>query len=96
MDTLDPVIRGLPGHLSPRLKRTFTKFSISILFYQITNVQCVYWSNTTVFIGRIRGKFYISYNYMLRRLIMAFFRFYMKYLLNFGAEIMFYFNTPCI
>ena len=26
---------------------------ISVVFYEITNVQCVYWSNTTVLIGRI-------------------------------------------
>jgi len=28
-------------------------FVITIVFYEITNVQCVYWSNITIFIGRI-------------------------------------------
>jgi len=37
----------------------------------ITNVQCVYSSNTTIFIGRMSSIFYIRYNYMFRRLIMA-------------------------
>jgi len=29
------------------------RFVIPVVFYEITNVECVYWSNTTVFIGRI-------------------------------------------
>jgi len=28
-------------------------FVIPVVFYEITNVECVYWCNTTVFIGRI-------------------------------------------
>ena len=30
-----------------------TRFVIPVVFCDITNVQCVYWSDTTVFIGRI-------------------------------------------
>ena len=51
------------------------RFVIPVVFYEITNAECEYSSNTTVFIGRI---FYIKYNYMFRRLIMAIFRLYMK------------------
>jgi len=29
------------------------RFVIPIVFYEITNVQCVYWSDTTIFIGRM-------------------------------------------
>jgi len=29
------------------------RFVIPVVFYEITNVQCVYSSNTTTFIGRI-------------------------------------------
>jgi len=29
------------------------RFVITVVFYEITHVQCVYWSNTTIFIGRI-------------------------------------------
>jgi len=49
---------------------------------QVTNEECVYSSNTTIFIDRIKSIFYIRYNYMFRRLIMAIFRLYMKYLLR--------------
>jgi len=28
-------------------------FIIPVVFYEITNVECVYLSNTTIFIGRI-------------------------------------------
>jgi len=38
---------------------TLMRFVIPIVFYEITNVQCVYWSNTTVFIGKIYSTFYI-------------------------------------
>jgi len=48
----------------------------------LTDVQCVYWSDTTIFIGSIYSIFYIRYNYMFQRLIMAIFRLYMKYLLS--------------
>jgi len=58
------------------------KFVIPVVLYEITNVQCVYWSNTTIFIGRIYSILYIRYSYMFRRLILAIFRLYMKYLLS--------------
>ena len=31
----------------------FMRFVIPVAFYEITNVECVYWSNTTIFVGRI-------------------------------------------
>jgi len=52
------------------------RFVIPVVFYALTNVVCVYSSNTIIFIGI----FYIRYNYMFRRLVMAIFRLYMKYL----------------
>jgi len=58
------------------------RFDIPVVLYEITNVQCVYWSNTPIFIGRIYSIFYIRYNYLFRRLIMTIFRLYMKYLLS--------------
>jgi hypothetical protein len=43
----------------------------------------MYLSNTTLFDGRgISSIYYIRYNYMFRRLIMAIFRLYMKYLVS--------------
>jgi len=39
-----------PGLWLPRL---FEKFFGQYFYILITNVQCVYWSNTTIFIGRI-------------------------------------------
>jgi len=36
-----------------KLLVVFMRFVISVVFYEITNVECVYWSDTTVFIGRI-------------------------------------------
>jgi len=29
------------------------KFVIPVVFYEITKVECVYWFDTTIFIGRI-------------------------------------------
>jgi len=29
------------------------RFVVPVVFYEITNVECVYSSNTTIFIGRI-------------------------------------------
>jgi len=58
------------------------RFVIPVVSYEITNVQCVYWSDTTIFIGRILSIFYIRYSYMFRRLIIAICRLYMKYLLS--------------
>ena len=41
----------------------------------------MYLSNTTLFDGRgMYRKYYVKYNYMFRRLTMAIFRSYMKYL----------------
>ena len=43
----------------------------------------MYLSNTTLFDGRgIYSIYYIRYNYMFRRLTVAIFRLYMKYLVN--------------
>ena len=74
------------GHLTligeKRNAYRIMRFVIPVVFYEITNVECVYWSDTTVFIGRIYSIFYIRYNYMFRRLIKAIFRLYMKYLLS--------------
>jgi len=58
------------------------RFVIRVMFYEITNVQCAYSSSITMFIGRIQSIFYVRYNYMFRRLIMAIFRLYMKYLIT--------------
>jgi hypothetical protein len=52
------------------------------VFYEITNVECVYSSKTTIFIGRIYSIFYIRHNYMFRPLIMAILRLYTEYLLS--------------
>jgi len=30
-----------------------TRFVIPVVFYEIINIECVYWSNKTVFIGRM-------------------------------------------
>jgi len=62
--------------------RMIMRFAIPVVFYEITIAECVYSSNTTIFIGRIYSISYIGYNYMFRRLIMAIFRLYMKYLLS--------------
>jgi len=29
------------------------RFFIPVVFFEITKVECVYWSNTTIFVGRI-------------------------------------------
>jgi len=36
-----------------RTEQGIMRFVIPIVFYEITNVECVYSSNTTIFIGRI-------------------------------------------
>jgi hypothetical protein len=58
------------------------RFVIPVVFCEITNVQCVYWSDTAIFFGRIYSIFYIRYNHKFRLLIMVIFRLYMKYLLG--------------
>jgi len=70
----------LPNQLNT--KDVIMRFVIRVVFYEITNVQCVYSPNTTIFIVRIYSIFYIRYNYMFRRLIMSIFRLNMKYLLS--------------
>ena len=35
------------------LKDGVMRFVIPVVFYEITNLHSVYWSNTTIFIGRI-------------------------------------------
>jgi len=54
------------------------RFVIPVVFCEITAVVCVYWSDTTIFVGRIESIFYIRYSYMFRRLTMGFFKSYMK------------------
>jgi len=34
-------------------RSVITRLVIPVVFYDITNAQCVYWSDTTIFIGRI-------------------------------------------
>jgi len=36
-----------------RVLRRIMRFVIPVVIYEITNVECVYSSNTTIFIGRI-------------------------------------------
>jgi len=53
----------------------------------------MYLSNTTLFNGRcISSIYYIRYNYMFRRLTMAIFRLYMKYLVSSYTRL----NMNCI
>jgi hypothetical protein len=60
-----------------------TRFVIPVLFCDIPNVQSVYWSDTELYLlVEYKVFFYISYNYMFRRLIMTIFSLYMKYLLS--------------
>ena len=55
--------------------------------------ECMYLSNTALFDGRgISSIYYIRYSYMFRRLTMAIFRLYMKYLVNSYTR----FNMSCI
>ena len=49
----------------------------------LTRVESMYLSITTLFDGRdIAGIYYIRYNYMFRRLTLAMFRLYVKYLVS--------------
>jgi len=49
----------------------------------LIRVECMYLSSTTLFDGRdISSIYYIRYSYMFRRLTMAIFRLYMKYLVS--------------
>jgi hypothetical protein len=51
----------------------------------LIRVECMCLSNTTLFDGRdiyIYNIYYVSYNYMFRRLKMAIFRLYIKYLVS--------------
>jgi len=58
-------------------------FVIPIVFNKLTTVQCMYLSNTTIFDCRgIYSIYCIRYNYTFRRLTMAIFRVYMKYLVS--------------
>jgi hypothetical protein len=50
---------------------------------KLIRVQCMYWSNTTLFDGRgISSIYYVRHNYMFRRLTKAIFRLYMKCLVS--------------
>ena len=56
-------------------------------------VQFMYLSNTTLFdAGSISSIYYIRYNYMFRRLSIAIFRLYMKYLISSYMRL----NMGCI
>jgi len=51
--------------------------------FLLIRVQCMYLSNTTLCDGTgIASIYYINYSYMFRRLTMAIFRLYMKYLVS--------------
>jgi len=53
----------------------------------------MYLSNKIVFDGRVMSSiYYIRYNYMFRRLTMAIFRLYMKYLVSSYSRL----NVGCI
>ena len=59
------------------------RFVIPVVFNKLIRVECMYWSNTTLFDGTgIYSICYINYNYMFRRLTMAIFRLYIKYLVS--------------
>jgi len=58
-------------------------FVIPVVLNKLIRLECMYWSNKTVFDGRDMYSIYcISYNYMFRRLTLAIFRLYMKYLVS--------------
>ena len=61
--------------------------------FSLVRVQCMYLSNSTLFDGRVISSiYYIRYNYMFRRLTMAIFRLYMKYLVSSYTRL----NMGCI
>ena len=79
----------------PVAKRTCVviRFVIPVVFNKLTRVQCMYRSNTTVFDGRcLYSIYYITYNYMFRRLTTAIFRLYMIYLVSSYTRL----NVGCI
>jgi len=48
---------------------------VLVIQTEVTRVQCMYLSNTTLFDDRVMYSiYYIRYNYMFRRLTMAIFR----------------------
>ena len=68
-------------------------FVIPVVFNKLIRVQCMYLSNTTLFDGKgISSIYYIRYNYMFRRLKMAIFRLYMKYLISSYTRL----NMDCV
>ena len=36
-----------------RVTYTIMRFVIPVVLYEVTNVECVYWSDTAIFIGRV-------------------------------------------
>jgi len=59
------------------------RFVITVVFNKRIRVECMYLSNTTLFDGRNMYRiYYIRYSYMFRRLTMARYRLYMKYLVS--------------
>ena len=65
------------------LNTLIIRFDIPVVFNKLTRVQCMYLCNTTLFDGRgISSIYYIRYSYVFRRLTMAIFRLYMKYLVS--------------
>ena len=59
------------------------RFAIPVVFNKLIRVERMYWSNKTVFDVRdMSSTYHIMYSYMFRRLTMAIFRLYMKYLVS--------------
>jgi len=48
-----PISHSVPGIFPVVLIAPIMRFVIPVVFYEITNVQCVYSSNITIFISRI-------------------------------------------
>jgi len=56
---------------------------IPVVFNELIRMECMYWYNTTLFDVRgIYSIYCIRYSYMFRRLTMAIFMLYMKYLVS--------------
>jgi hypothetical protein len=47
------------------------KFVSPLAFYEITNVQCVYWSNTTIFFVDKENQLEVTFVYFISLLLVA-------------------------
>jgi len=84
---------GVVCHCFPPRYFFIIRLIIPVVFNKLIRVECMYLSNTTLFDGRyIFSIYYIGYNYMFRRLTMAIFRLYMKYLVSSYMRL----NMGCI